>query len=288
MEMVFNQSKDGPEDSRVKNKSTSSSSLSSSSHSSSKSSSFKSSSSSSRSKSSQNGRVNHPKKDNNLNHTNPYNHKNNYNNKNNNHLANGNGANVILNNHVNGNCYGDNEGGVYNHSSDKSGGDKPSGSNGDACDKSNFITGYLNLLANAFDNFTHGLAVGASFMVSFRMGMLTTFAIVIHEIPHEIGDFAILLRSGFTKWEAVRAQVSIALMTVLGAIVALWAQSAQFIGVKTAWILPFTAGGFLHIALVSLLPEIMTQNQNIGQSMRQALCIAMGITAMSLVNMIPE
>lgn len=286
MEMIFNQSKDGPEDSKV-NKSTSSSShspaktFSSSSLSTSKLSSFKSSSSSSRSKSSQNGRVNHLKKDSNLNHTNSYNHKNN------NHLANGNGANV-LNNHVNGNCYGDNEGGVYDHSNDKPDGDKSSGSNGNACDKSNFITGYLNLLANAFDNFTHGLAVGASFMVSFRMGMLTTFAIVIHEIPHEIGDFAILLRSGFTKWEAVRAQVSIALMTVLGAIVALWAQSAQFIGVKTAWILPFTAGGFLHIALVSLLPEIMTQNQNIGQSMRQALCIAMGITAMSLVNMIPE
>jgi zinc transporter 13 len=149
------------------------------------------------------------------------------------------------------------------------------------------ITGYLNLLANGFDNLTHGLAVGASFLVSFKMGLLTTFAIVIHEIPHEIGDFAILIKSGFSKWEAVKAQVSIASVTILGSIIILCADSADVVGIKTAWILPFTSGGFLHIALVSILPELLNE-PNLHQSLKQAFFIASGITVMAFVNLIGE
>ena len=63
------------------------------------------------------------------------------------------------------------------------------------------IVGYLNLLANSIDNFIHGLAVASSFLNSFKLGFTTVFAILIHEIPHEIGDFAILLKSGFTRYE---------------------------------------------------------------------------------------
>jgi len=62
------------------------------------------------------------------------------------------------------------------------------------------IIGYLNLLANCIDNFIHGLAVASSFLTSLKIGMITTFAILIHEIPHEIGDFAILLKSGFSRY----------------------------------------------------------------------------------------
>ena len=56
-------------------------------------------------------------------------------------------------------------------------------------------SGYLNLVANCTDNFTHGLAIAASYMASPLVGALTTLAIICHEIPHEVGDFAILLRS---------------------------------------------------------------------------------------------
>ena len=61
------------------------------------------------------------------------------------------------------------------------------------------IVGYLNLLANCTDNLLHGLAVGTSFLSSFRLGVTTTAAILLHEIPHEFGDFAILLKSGFDR-----------------------------------------------------------------------------------------
>lgn len=86
--------------------------------------------------------------------------------------------------------------------------------------KTKHISGYLNLLANCIDNFTHGLAVGGSFLVSFRLGALTTFAILIHEIPHEVGDFAILLKSGFSRWDAARAQLMTATGGILGALIA--------------------------------------------------------------------
>jgi zinc transporter ZupT len=62
------------------------------------------------------------------------------------------------------------------------------------------LVGYLNLLANSIDNFAHGLAVAGSFMVSYRTGVLTTSAILMHEVPHEIGDFAILLSSGLIHY----------------------------------------------------------------------------------------
>ena len=66
--------------------------------------------------------------------------------------------------------------------------------------KSKKITGYLNLLANCIDNFIHGLAVASSFLTSLKLGMTTVFAILVHEIPHEVGDFVILMNSGFTRY----------------------------------------------------------------------------------------
>lgn len=82
------------------------------------------------------------------------------------------------------------------------------------------MSGYLNLMANSIDNFTHGLAVGGSFLISFRVGALSTLAILVHEIPHEVGDFAILLRAGFSRWEAAWAQLCTAFTGLLGAMVA--------------------------------------------------------------------
>lgn len=75
-------------------------------------------------------------------------------------------------------------------------------------------------MANSIDNFTHGLAVGGSFLISLRLGMFTTVAILIHEIPHEIGDFAILLKSGFSRWDAAKGQLLTASGGLCGAIVA--------------------------------------------------------------------
>lgn len=61
------------------------------------------------------------------------------------------------------------------------------------------VSGYLNLAADVIHNFTDGLAMGASFLVGPTVGTVTTLTILLHEVPHEIGDFAILIQSGCTK-----------------------------------------------------------------------------------------
>ena len=66
------------------------------------------------------------------------------------------------------------------------------------------VAGYLNLAADFAHNFTDGLAIGASFLGGTTLGMITTMTIFLHEIPHEIGDFAILMQSGCTKKQVRR------------------------------------------------------------------------------------
>ncbi|XP_066509971.1 zinc transporter ZIP13-like isoform X2 [Hoplias malabaricus] len=148
-------------------------------------------------------------------------------------------------------------------------------------------SGYLNLLANCIDNFTHGLAVAGSFLVSKKVGFLTTFAILLHEIPHEVGDFAILLRAGFDRWSAARMQLSTALGGLLGACFALSAQSQQGAENATAWILPFSAGGFLYIALVNVVPDLLDET-NPRHSLQQILLLFCGVGLMAFLSIIAD
>ncbi|XP_012063361.1 PREDICTED: LOW QUALITY PROTEIN: zinc transporter ZIP13 homolog [Atta cephalotes] len=138
--------------------------------------------------------------------------------------------------------------------------------------------GYLNLLMNFLDNFTHGLSVGGSFLISFRVGVLSTFTILVHEIPHEVGDFAILLRSGFSKWGAVRAQLITAGGGIVGALAAV--SFSGSLEERTNWILPLTAGGFIHIGLVTILPDLLKET-NIKESLKQFGALLLGVVIMA-------
>nr|XP_058925591.1 zinc transporter ZIP13 isoform X2 [Kogia breviceps] len=149
------------------------------------------------------------------------------------------------------------------------------------------VSGYLNLLANTIDNFTHGLAVAASFLVSKKIGLLTTAAILLHEIPHEVGDFAILLRAGFDRWSAAKLQLSTALGGLLGACFAICTQSPKGVEETVAWILPFTSGGFLYIALVNVLPDLLEEDDP-WRSLQQVLLLCTGIVVMVLFSVFVE
>eukprot|EP00808_Paulinella_micropora_P009661 g20610.t1 len=78
------------------------------------------------------------------------------------------------------------------------------------------ITGLLNLLADTTHNFTDGMAIAASFLAGPKVGLSTTLAVFIHEIPHEIGDYAILIQSGYTQTQAMKFQLVTALGAFLG------------------------------------------------------------------------
>lgn len=144
------------------------------------------------------------------------------------------------------------------------------------------ISGYLNLIANCTDNFTHGLAIAASYTVSPLVGLLTTLAIMCHEIPHEIGDFAILLRSGFTCPDAARAQLVTSTGGFVGVVVGL---SAEHLGQCTSWMLPFTGGGFLYISLVSIVPQLLRE-ESVRASLVQVIGMLVGIAIMIAVTVV--
>jgi len=138
-------------------------------------------------------------------------------------------------------------------------------------------SGYLNLIANAVDNFTHGLAIGSSYLISTRVGILTTLAILCHEIPHEVGDFALLLRSGFSKMRAARLQIITASGSLIGAIFALNG------GENANWILPFTSGGFIYIALSTVVPDLMQETSS-KESFIHLTCMTSAIITMHLLS----
>ncbi|CAF0962900.1 unnamed protein product [Adineta ricciae] len=140
-------------------------------------------------------------------------------------------------------------------------------------------TGYLNLLANFIDNLTHGAAIGGGFAVSSFVGLTTLAGIIIHEIPHEMGDFAILLRSGFNRWEATKAQLVTGLGGVLGAVLALYYSSSSH---STLWVLPFTSGGFLYVALVKTVPDLLKEN-DLRHSLRQLFGVVIGLSIIYFV-----
>jgi zinc transporter 13 len=148
------------------------------------------------------------------------------------------------------------------------------------------VSGYLNLIANCIDNFSHGLAVGGAFLVSTKMGLVTTGCILLHEIPHEVGDFAILIKSGFSKVEAAKAQFWTASLGISGAMVALLLDSFAAVDSFTSWIIPFTAGGFINIALVTVLPDILNETKSWWDGIRSTSGIFLGISMMSLISRI--
>lgn len=119
-------------------------------------------------------------------------------------------------------------------------------------------SGILSLVADAIHNFTDGLALFASFSRDFKLGLSTTTAIFFHEVPHELGDYAILSKAGFGHNEIIFTQIATAGSAFLG-VFAGWAIQRQWIpsfGVlREESLLPFASGGFLYVALCSILPE---------------------------------
>lgn len=169
-------------------------------------------------------------------------------------------------------------------SDDEGDGDKEAKSSGEAQVQAKGsdikVSGYLNLAADFAHNFTDGLAIGASFLAGQNVGIITTVTIFLHEIPHEIGDFAILIQSGCTKKKAMLLQFSTAIGAMLGTLCSL---GMEGIGeAATAWILPFTAGGFIYIATVSVIPELL-EDSKVGQSIKEILALLLGVYMMVLI-----
>ena len=135
----------------------------------------------------------------------------------------------------------------------------------------------MNLIGDFVHNFIDGLVIAASYMASIPLGIATTIAVLLHEIPQEIGDFGILIHGGFSKKKAIMFNFLSALAAVLGALIAL------YIGITSEHMLsvliPFAAGGFIYIAGSDLIPELHKET-NPKKSIIQLLAMLLGIGVM--------
>lgn len=158
------------------------------------------------------------------------------------------------------------------------------------------LGGYLNLIADFTHNITDGLALSSSFYASPTIGATTTVAVFFHEIPHEVGDFALLIQSGFSKRKAMGAQFVTAIGAFLGTLIGIAVQEfggngtmlddsepAGLMGTSLTWgdmLLPFTAGTFLYVGTVAVIPELLETGKDKGVEVRktitQFLAVALG------------
>jgi zinc and cadmium transporter len=140
--------------------------------------------------------------------------------------------------------------------------------------------GTINLVGDGLHNFIDGVILGASYLVSIPLGITTTIAILLHEIPQEIGDFSILLHAGYTKKKALFFNVLSASVAIVGTVlVLLVGDNVQHL---VDVLVPFTIGGFIYIAAADLLPEIHREG-NTYKSVFQLVFFLLGIGLMALL-----
>lgn len=168
------------------------------------------------------------------------------------------------------------------------------------------LAGLLNLIADFTHNITDGLALSTSFYASPALGATTTMAVFFHEIPHEVGDFALLIQSGFSKRQAMMAQFVTAIGAFLGTFIGIFVQefgsgkntgneadAIGLFGTSLQWsdtLLPFTAGTFLYVGTVGVIPELLENEkgnsrvQEVARTLMQFVAMALGATIMIVIS----
>jgi len=139
---------------------------------------------------------------------------------------------------------------------------------------------YLNLIGDAVHNFIDGTVITASFLTSTELGIVSTIAIIAHEIPQELGDYSLLIYGGFSKQKALFYNFLTALTSILGALTAFYFSS--LVPNLSTLLIPFAAGGFIYIASADLVPELHKE-RDVSKSILQFMCFAAGIVLIAAV-----
>jgi len=138
---------------------------------------------------------------------------------------------------------------------------------------------FVFLLADFMHNFVDGVALGVAFAFSIRVGISTLLAELFHELPHEIGDFAVLVKRGYSISAVLVTQLFTAFGALLGGLIGI------YVGSIGDYLIGFTAGGFLYLALANMIPEILdlVKNKNIFDILLEMACMGLGIYLMYLI-----
>ncbi|MDD2224723.1 MAG: ZIP family metal transporter [Candidatus Shapirobacteria bacterium] len=139
----------------------------------------------------------------------------------------------------------------------------------------------INLIGDTVHNLTDGMIIAASFMVSIPLGVTTSLAVVLHEIPQEIGNFGIFIHNGLSISKSLVYNFISALASVLGVILT-FLLGQYFINVAS-FLVPITAGGFIYLAASDLIPELHRHQSRAKHSLLQLFFIILGVALMSLL-----
>ncbi len=138
----------------------------------------------------------------------------------------------------------------------------------------------LNLVGDGFHNFLDGIIIMVAFLNNTSTGFAITIAVLIHELPQEIGDFGILLYGGFTKKKAILANLGTALISIFGGVFAyLMTEAVEGFNL---FFLAFSGGGFLYLACSELVPE-MLEEKNVKKSLIQVILFCLGVLMIYLL-----
>lgn len=145
---------------------------------------------------------------------------------------------------------------------------------------------FMVIIGDGLHNLTDGMAIGAAFGVDPVTGMATALAVLCHELPHELGDFALLLQTGVSLRRAFVFNVISSVLSFIGMIFGLLIVNANSEFVR--WIYAGTAGTFLYIAFADLVPELGRAEQSVKMTLIQALGILVGGIIMLLIGLYEE
>ena len=142
-------------------------------------------------------------------------------------------------------------------------------------------SGLMILIGDTFHNFVDGVLIAAAFMESHELGMITALAIIAHEIPQELGDFLILLHSGYSRTKALVFNLLSSLATLVGALIAYFALSA--VQSVIPYILGMAAASMIYVAVADLIPGLHKRTR-IQETLQQILLIGLGVGSIALVG----
>ena len=145
----------------------------------------------------------------------------------------------------------------------------------------NAATGNLILIGDGIHNMVDGVLIAAAFLTDVHLGVVTSIAVIAHEIPQELGDFAVLLHSGFSRGKALLYNMLTSLTTVIGGVVAFY--SLTLANRIVPYVLAVAASSFIYIAVADLIPGLHKRPE-FSATLQQIVLIALGVTVISMAH----
>src|SRR5450759_3639710 len=143
-------------------------------------------------------------------------------------------------------------------------------------------SGTMIMVGNTFHNFVDGIIIAAAFLADVHLGVVTALAIIAHEIPQEVGDFMILLHSGYSKAQALKLNMVSSLATLIGGVLAYFALQSIQNAVPT--LLALAAASMIYVAVADLIPGLH-QRTRLRDTVEQVSLIVSGVSSICLVNL---